>query len=273
MRRATIEEAASRSSTMRAAPVLLAMLALAGCAAPNLAPPTSAPSPIHPWGITHCAFVIAAVPVDEAKLAARLPKGFTLAPGRLSALPAGPRAAIELDAYRCASGVAFDGNLTDLAYGSHYAAVTPPDALKEKGYDAVFVKWDFLAPDAPRRAVFLQAGLPAHAGDATVDISQTGSVQATLTFADGGGFSVTGMIQPPQPAGAPLPFMEYTPLADGGLARWHARLHDASIGSGAGVVQLAPGSWVRDVVGSDSAPATIIAGTWNLDEADVTFRV
>lgn len=256
---------------MRALPLLFA-LALAGCAASLDAPSASDGPTTLAWGITGCAFVIAAVPVDAVALAAFLPEGFALAPGRLADAPAGPRATIELDAYHCERGIGTEGETAHVDYGSYYTAVVPPDALREEGYDAYFVKWDHLAPDAARRDALAAAGLPAHDGEAPVLIQQ-GIVDAQLTFEDGGGFRVTGAMGPLGAPGDPLPFMEYTPLANGtSLARWHARLHDASIGSGAGVVELQPG-WVRDLVGADRAPATFIAGRWNLDEADVTFPI
>jgi hypothetical protein len=259
---------------LRLAP-LLVVLALAGCATPQPGPAPGAPA-THPWGLSHCAFVIANVAADPAKLAARLPPGFRLANGTLSGLPAGARAEVALDAYRCETGIGFAGNLTDVSYGSHYASIVPPDALREKGYEAYFVKWDPLIPDAARRDALVAAGLSAHGGDAKValaDVPGGGSqVDATLRFDDGGGFRLVGTTGAATAQGAPLPFMEYTPLSHGGLARWHARLHDARIASGQGVVEIST-PWVRDVVGADRAPATFIAGEWNLDEADVAWPV
>lgn len=248
---------------------ILAALVVAGCASPG-PEAAGAPEPL-PWGIEGCAFVIVAIPVDEAALAGRLPPGFALRPGRLGALPAGPRASIEVDAYRCTSARWGNATLEDASYGSYYAAVTPPEALREEGYDAVFVKWEALVADPATRAQLAASGLAAHGGDAQV--SATGNaVTASLAFDDGGGFRFTGTVGPPQALAEPLPFVEFTPLAEGGLARWHARLHDASIGQGAGVVEL-PAGWVREIVGAERAPATFIAGTWNLDEADLTLPI
>lgn len=252
-------------SAVRFAAVVLFLLA-AGCVA---ASPSASLPQTHPWGIAQCAFVIASVPVDEAKLAARLPPGFAPAPG---ALAAASRASLDLDAYQCEGGVGLDGApLQRVTYGSHYATVVAPAALRQAGYNATFVKWDFLAPDKSALARLRAAGFPAHDGSASVTL-QGATVGGAVAFADGGGFTVMGTVQAPEPAAAPLPFMEFTPLGNGSLAVWHARLHDAAIGSGAGVVTLAPG-WARDLVGTEQAPASLIAGTWNLDEADVTFPV
>lgn len=224
------------------------------------------------WGIDSCAFVIAAVPVDEAALAARLPAGFGLAPGRLAPLPAGPRATVELDAYACEEGAWGNATLRGLAYGSHYASVILPDALRDPGYDAAFVKWDTLVADADARAALARAGAPAHGGDARVSIASP-TVRAALAFDDGGGFALTGTLGAQRAQETPLPFVEYTPLAEGGLARWHARLHDARIATGAGIVELPEGSWVRDLAGAPRVPVTFIAGAWSLDEADVAWPI
>lgn len=239
-------------------------------------PPGPTPAPAtYPWGISDCGFVIVSIPVDEDRLSARLPTGFELRPTALGNLPAGPRGTIELDAYTCRSGIGFNGSIPGVQYGSYYATVIPPGELREPDVRAYFVKWDFLVPDAERRGVFDNAGLPAHDGSGEVSIAGPGGlVAASLVLADAGGFRFAGTIGPLEPQAAPLPFMEYTPLASGGaLAQWHARLHDARIGEGTGEVELLAGSWLVDVVGASRVPATAIAGVWNLDEADVTFPV
>lgn len=271
--RVKLQARPSRSAGVRAArlAIVVLVLAAAGCAAPGDGPASDpSASPPMPWGIDRCAFVIAAVPVDPAALAAFVPDGFTLRPGRLSALPAGPSATIELDAYRCASGRWGDAEIADMAYGSHYVAVDPPADLREEGYGAYFLKWDVLVADDAARARLAAAGVPAHAGDALVEIDETlGTVRAALGFQGGGGFTLEGAMGSPGPPGGTLPFMEFTPLAGGGIATWHARLHDAEVASGTGVVSLPPESWVREIVGAERAPATFIAGVWNVDEADV----
>ena len=255
--------------------LLPAVLLLAGClAAPTHEGAAAAdPALTMAWGVEECAFVIVAIPVDYAALAARLPAGFRLAPGTLGLLPSGPNATIEFDAYRC-ERVRWGSETTeDASYGSYYTGVLPPSALRQAGYNAYFVKWDVLVADDAARETLAAAGVPAHAGAAQVRIDGP-TITASLGFDDGAGFSLTGAMRTPpaSASAAPLPFTEYTPLEGGNLARWHARLHDAPFGQGAGVVELSPG-WVRDLVGADRAPATFIAGTWNLDQADVAAPI
>lgn len=249
---------------------LLAALLLAGCA--SLEPPAAEDAlQTARWGIEGCAFVIVEVPVDPARLEPLLPEGFALPADPLSPLPAGPRARLSFDAYRCATGVAANASMEDVPYGSHYVAAIPPAELAQEGYDAVFVKWDPLVADATLRARLKEAGMEAHDGDARVQIDGA-QVTASLAFEEGGGFTFTGLASGSDPQDAPLPFMEYTPLGEGALARWHARLHDARIASGAGVIQVQT-PWAREVIGSDQASATFIAGAWNLDEADVSWPI
>lgn len=241
-------------------------------------PPVDAPvlEPFRfPWGLSDCAFVIAVVPVEPAKLAKVLPPGFAASPTRLSLVPAGPTGALELDAYRCRSGVGLDGPLSPVEYGSYYVAVDPPEQLREAGYHAYFVKFDFLVPDGPRRATLASLGLPARPGSAAVTVASLdagGPVSAQLDPGPAGGFRLTGTVAPPEDAGSALPFMEFTPIP-GGLAKWHARLHDARIGSGAGTLEVVPGSWAAELVGSPRVPVTFAAGQWNLDQADLTLPI
>lgn len=256
---------------MRAA--VLAVL-LAGCLAPvpaGGAPPAASPA-TYAWGLADCAYVIAIVPVDAGALAAVLPEGFTPLPGRV-ALP-GRDAELHLEAYRCAEGVDLDGGaLADVAYASAYVPVEPPPELREDGYDAYFVKLDFLVPDAPRRTTLAAAGLPARAGSAEVALAPA-RASAAVALEGAGAWTFEGVAGPEDGQDAPLPFVEHTPVADGrGLARWHARLHDATFASGAGVVTFEGASWMRDVAGADRVPAAFLAGAWNLDEADVAFPI
>ncbi|MEA3137346.1 MAG: hypothetical protein QOC71_1627, partial [Thermoplasmata archaeon] len=230
---------------VRAAP-LLGILLLAGCLAATPDPPApmaSGPT-THQWGLVECDFVIARVPVAPEDVQPLLPQGFTPV---LAAPDAGaglvPTAEFHLDAYECRHGVAFDGSPVALPrYGSFYVPVVPPSELREPGYDAYFVKLDTLQSDDNTRAVFEAAGLPVHDGDAQAGPGLGGLWSASLALEEGGGFALaTGVVGQPTPQGAPLPFIEFTPLAGGGLARWHARLHDATLYDGVGQFTPSPG--------------------------------
>lgn len=247
-------------------PLALLALLVPGCLSPALDPDAAAVAPARDealtWALQRCTFVIVSIPADAGAVRARLPEGFTLRPGALDPL----RASLELDAYRCERGRWNGTWIDDMSYGSAYVPVTPPAALQEEGYEAAFVKWAPLVADDAARATMRAWGIDAREGDARVAIE--GPLVTASLGLDDGGFALTGTL-----AGATTPveelhFVEFTPTAEGGLARWHARLHDASYASGQGVVTLAPG-WIRDAVGSESAPATFIAGAWNVDEADV----
>ncbi|MHB1261634.1 MAG: hypothetical protein ACYC2H_07940 [Thermoplasmatota archaeon] len=59
-------------------------------------------------------------------------------------------------------------------------------------------------------------------------------------------------------------------MAGGGLAKWHARLHDATLAEGVGMLTPSPGL-ASEIAGADQRAVQFLAGTWNLDEATVTF--
>lgn len=256
---------------MRPIPVLAAA-ALAGC----LATPASelasasdaADAGTFPWQIDRCDFVIAAVKAPAATLNPLLPPGF-------SAISTAGVGEIHFDAYRCEAVSWLGGaTLADAGYASVYVPVVAPPALRESGYGNYFVKFDTLVADSSAQALLAAAGLPARAGDATVALAAapggSSAVQASADLGDVG-FTILGAAAPGQAQGGTLPFIEHTPLETGGLARWHATLHDAVIGPGAGVVELR--GWPAEALGVDRAPATLIAGTWNLDRADVAWPI
>jgi hypothetical protein len=211
--------------------------------------------------------VIVVVPVDANALRAYLPTGFE------------PRAAedpaIHLDAYVCASGVGFNGTLEQVEYGSWYVPVDATTALREPGYDAYFVKMDFLVPDEARRLALATAGFPARDGSARVTLEGDDRlVDAVLDLGNDGGFALRGTMGAAVPQARPLPFVEYTPLmTTGTLGRWHARLHDARIGQGTGVLTAKEGSSFAGLTGTDPIVVSFIGGAWNLDEADVAWPI
>ena len=261
-------------------PVALASLAFlvfgAGCsqvpAADDLAPPSTAgtaPLESIAWGLDGCRFLIGFVQVADAALAAQLPEGFSPAPGMLPA--GGPVLGIE--AFECDGGIGLDGQwVKPIAYGSVFASASPPDDLAIEGTSTYWVKWDTLVPDAPRREALVAAGLPAHDGRTEVS-DGPGPRTATLELDGDGAFTVTAAPAPfAQQAPGPGRFAEFTPTADG-LARWNASAIDMSTSLGAGVVTVPAGSMAASLIGAQTAPATIMAGSWSFTEGATVFRV
>lgn len=249
---------------------------LAGCASDASEPVTDAVADgptTHEWGLVDCDFVIVRVPAAPEDLQPLLPPGFTPAVSGEAAFAGLPTAEFHLDAYECRHGVAFDGSpIAFQKYGSFYVPVVPPEALREPGVDAYFVKLDTLQSDENTRAAFEAAGLPVHEGDAKVEPG-IGVWTVELGMGGAGGFVLEeGVVGPASDQAAPLPFIEFTPVAGGGLARWHARLHDATFREGLGLFTPSPGL-ASEVAGPERRPVQFLAGTWNLDEADVTFPI
>lgn len=253
--------------------VLFAVAMAAGCLDH---PAGEAPTTItYQWGLSDCQYVIAVATVPRDRLAPLLPSGFEARPARASVPGAGlgeDLGELHADAYTCAGGVGLDGRpLREVEYGSFYVPVEPPAALREPGYEAYFVKLDFLAPDALRTPALSEAGLPAHGGEANAASADGIHWTAFLDMPHVGRFGFEGVAGPPEAQAAPLPFVEHSPLDAGGLAVWHARLHDATFGAGAGTMTLE--GPMAEVAGAPTVPVTFSAGAWNLDEADVTFPV
>jgi hypothetical protein len=264
---------------------VLALASLAGCASPPAPLPVEEPNAGTPktttyaWGLSDCEFIIvrAQVPVKTAQ--ALLPPGFAPAPSSLAVGSGG--AEFHMDVYDCAGGIDLDGHKRDdVAYASFYVPVIPPDELREDGYGAYFVKLDTLELDDDRREALLEAGFPIHGGQSHVTPDPTGTTwDGFADLRDGtkgtGGFILRGATMAPTEPSGELPFVEYTPLAEGGLARWHARLHDSEIAAGTGTVLVS--GFAAEVLGSrnpaEPIPVEFLAGTWNLDEADVTFPI
>lgn len=260
---------------MRFVPVLALLLAvpLTGCL--TVLDDTESGPRTYPWGLEQCRYVIAVVPVAAERLQPLLPEGFT--PRRSQ--PAGtevlglPDGELHADAYACDGATALDGGRLDGAmYGSFYVPVEPPQALADPAYPASFVKLDFLSWDLAAQDWLVSQGLPAHPGVAAV-LPEGQRLTAFLSMDEGAGpgFTLVGTFGLAEAQVGDLPFLEATPLAGGGLAVWHARLHDATFARGAGVLQVQ--GPLRDVVGGDSVPVQFSTGTWNLDQADVTFPV
>jgi len=252
------------------------LVLLAGClsAGPAVEEPSAAfREQTHLWGLVDCAFVIVRLPVAPEAVQPLLPPGFTPVVSGSAGVGGVPTAEFHVDAYDCRHGIAFDGSpVAFQKYGSFYVPVVPPQELREPGVDAYFVKLDTLQSDENTRLAFAAAGLPVHDGGVEVGAG-LGIWKAELTMDGGGGFVLeNGVVGPPSAQGAPLPFIEFTPLAGGGLARWHARLHDATFVEGAGLFTPSPGL-AAEIAGGDQRPVQFLAGTWNLDEANVTFPV
>lgn len=254
---------------MRAVGLPLAVLLVAGCAAPA-GPPAGAGPWLGSWNALECTAVLVAIPVDADRLQAVLPEGFTPAASPLLPLGLGPgQAEFHLDAYDCAED---QGDFP--MYGSFYAPVEPPEERRAEAPDLAghFVKWDTLVPEDAERAPFAAVGLPVHGGQAEVTLDAlTGQVQARLHMAGAGGFALQGLAPGPEGGEATFSYVEFTPLANGttGLATWwaHAR---ATGRSGAGQVDLEPGTWVADVIGASSAQAQFFAAAWSIESGNVT---
>lgn len=130
-----------------------------------------------PWGMEKCKLAVALIDAPIAKVQPHVPEGFTVMSaaqvvaeeGGAPVSPANPSNVgnLGIEMFTCDAGVGLNGTVPDLIYGSLFTAVIPPPAMRVAGAKHHFVKWDVLIPDADRRAVLLEAGVPAKDGKAS----------------------------------------------------------------------------------------------------------
>lgn len=221
---------------------LLITLPLAGCIQTDPSPP-GAPAEdgprVLPWGIARCRYFVFEVPVRADALRPHLPEGFEPATGSSPLTPVRGESRLGIEAIACEEGVGLDGNVSPLDYGSFFTAVTPPENLSVPDADIVFVKWDVLVPDAPRREVLVEAGLPARAGRVAFaePVAQGPRLTATLDMEGVGPVVIDGVISG---AGGPFngTFVEYMPSSKGGLAAWRTDYASEPVRRGTAVATL-----------------------------------
>lgn len=257
---------------MRVAPFLTLALLLPGCFTQGGGEPAVAPGPrVLPWGITECRYFVMDVPLPPERLQPFMPEGFAPQAGE------GPLALVRggsylgLEAVACESGAGLDGDVSPLDYGSFFTSVLPPENLTVEGVDSLFMKWDVLVPDAPRREALQAEGLPARAGAVTIAERIPGGAQvsARLEMEGVGLVSMAGFITGTGEAFGGS-FVEYMPAEDGGIALWRADYESGPPQRGTATVVLPEGSLPAQMVGRTRADGTFITGTWTFTNATIT---
>lgn len=258
--------------------LLVAVMLVAGCVAPATeAPDADASARVIPWGLEACIFVNWFVHVEADALRPHLPEGFE--PDVESALPiplAPDKAYLGFEAFRCASGAGIGREIVDLEYASLFTSAMPPPELRREGVGLYIVKWDTLVPDADRRALLQEAGLPVRDGSAEAHHMQGPSGTLAVT----GAFELEGLGTFRYEGGVPhftgdgggdgIRFLEFM-QANGGLAVWDARFALDAFSVGEGIVQVPSDSWAAEVIGSDVARAAYFAGRWTFFEGSLTL--
>jgi hypothetical protein len=219
---------------------ILVLVSTAGCIASKDAPAAAGPpktsTPFGPrtltWGLDTCRPAIGIFGVPASKLAAYLPKGFrALSPAEVVAKDAqAPVAApnpsadgnLGIEMFTCKSGAGLNASVPSIAYGSLFSAVQPPKDLEVPGTKHYFVKWDVLVPDAPRRALLRDAGVPAVDGSAAFSsymaVGPGVQYAGKLTLGNDS-YTFSGLGEVPAADGT---FIEYTATPNG-LVKWAAQ--------------------------------------------------
>jgi hypothetical protein len=237
----------------------------APCAPPCATGPADAAPDRLAWSLEGCRTVFAGVPVAASALQPHLPPGFRPIPFTVRGSEAD--ATLAFDAYACASGLGLNGSVEPLTYGSVYAPVVPPADRMRANVATYFVKWDFLVPDADRRAFFESVGLPARDGAASVGPSD--AFEAAVSLEGAIRFTMQGALAPGGRT-FDLTFVEFTPAADG-LAEWTVHSRIAGVASGSGLVRLDGPHWATGVVGTEAVVASLELVEYSVHDSEVVF--
>lgn len=251
------------------------------------------------WSLETCDAVIAMIPADRATIQPHLPDGFTAeVPARVRAeLPPDPRldAVLGMQALDCRRGSGLHGTVAPMSYASHWTFAEPPERLRPSGSELTSVKWDTLVPDADRRGVLRDHGLPARDGAVSFDLFEpdgpyvsagpgaVGSeirrtqeevpdglaVDVSIRFADGESYRLTAASGRPTWLRGGL--VEYTPT-ESGIARWTARYGARTATAGTGTVELDPDGSPAQILGATTVQAYFLVAT-NLDYYDGTITL
>jgi hypothetical protein len=130
-----------------------------------------------------------------------------------------------------------------------------------------------LVPDAPRREVLLEHGVPARDGASSVAPGAVpGSWTATMTMEGLGTFSFNGAATPtPERPVADLAFQEFT-NATGGPAVWRATNTNWTAATGtAGAWQVPASSVLARIMGTTSGVANFNVGHWSYRDGTIRF--
>lgn len=247
---------------MRTIFAALLALALAGCATtpdaePSPEDPGAEEARVLPWSMAGCRFGVALIEVPASAVQPFVPEGFrvlsvaeTGAEGQAGVDLPNPRADGNLgfELFECDSGLGLDNaTVSPMAYVSIFAGVEPPEDLR-RDVQNHFVKWDVVIPDEARRLALAAAGLPVHAGNATVSTQVAGGAATSYTgraTIDGiGEFAFEGSSAAPLPDGA---FVEYTQTPDG-LVAWNMAYSLTNGGAGPQTVTIPDGAWFNEIL-------------------------
>lgn len=228
-----------------------------------------------PWELLDCEFAVAFVLADTAELQAMAPDGFTVRSptrGPTGVSTPADRSLVGVEAETCEEGTSVAGLVDGVDYASIWVAVQPPEDLVVTGFEGgYYVNFDPLVPDEERRGLFDDVGVPAHGGEVAFETNPaTGVFEATWNLDGLGDLSVeANTVEDPigTPGGS---FVQWTEASDGDLAQWRIDWQMHTFFQGPGIVHVPPGSWLADLLGSETVPAPIVYyGTWDYTDGEI----
>lgn len=216
------------------------------------------------WELTGCLLSVAILRVDSAALEPHLPKGFTpLSLGEVLGGPETGDAAFGVEGFRCASGTTPAGEVDDVSFGFYWAAVEPPEDVRDADAWLHVVHWNPLISHDGWREALAARGIPTIAGEASISFSGTADARAATATIDferehhtmEGAAVLTNQALT---EGARIVHFQATPT---GLATWTMYSQGESVLDGNAVVRLAAGSLPAQLVGDTETAALLGTAT------------
>ncbi len=261
---------------------LLVTAAFAGCLADpadpardEADPGTDADPTVIPWALVDCTALAAAVPVDAEAVEAHLPDGFRPWTPQETGLPPHPSAdaVLTLEVWSCREGSGLEGErFDDVLFGAVETPTEPPEDLRDPDAGYTPFSWQMLVPDAPRRTLLQDAGVPALDGSADLsgfaDTPAGTSFRAVWTVGEDT-YTFTGTTHQPMDRGTVVEH-EFT-HADGGFALWAFTSPEDMVRTGSGTLEMSPGSIAATIVGGTTAEAFLLTGHPSFENGTITL--
>ncbi|HEX2065406.1 MAG TPA: hypothetical protein VHI93_01200 [Candidatus Thermoplasmatota archaeon] len=262
----------------RALPSFLLLGLLAGCLSPPAEVPLPGDAPVLPldlaWGLTGCKAAVIAFSVPASAVAPHLPPGFRpmgIPEGAFGVSGTPSDGSFGMEMMECQSGTGLAGEVKGISYGSYFAFVEPPAELSRSNVTYQFYKWDVLVPDAARRDLLAERGVPARNG--TASFSRFDRVGQAIAF--------DGLLQlgnathrfqgtaaaPDAPTGS---FVEFTKVPRG-VAVWSANYTWSEIVVGPALVDAGGAGLAAKILGPGQHAGGGFVGVINFGPASIAL--
>lgn len=238
-----------------------------------LSEPADAAAPVGTalaWDLLDCEFVYGTAVVPAARIASRIPAGFT--PFAVTTATGNRLVSVGFEVDVCESGAGLDGRVEPMTYASTWVPVLATSQYNVQGV-SMFLNWETLVPDDERRALLRATGTPAFDGEIRIDRGATplAPFSVDYRFEDVAGFRFDIVPRGEDSAQQSGEFAQYTPGENGTLTFWQTKWATTTSFSGVGTITLDPASWQAEVFGATTIPAQFQYGTWDYTDGRIVL--